>query len=178
MASSSSIKKRRLEKEIQTYAIVVDLPCFRCLENNHKCVVMDSSKRLKCAECVKQGKPCVGLTWESLDRTRERLRREIDEHEDELAEVMAKLMRKKKILRQADERAMRKAECLAAEMEADGELDAPVDCPAADATVGLSPAVWSTLGQIDDFLGFNSSWVAPEPVTGGPSSSRPTDFAP
>lgn len=171
MASSSSIKKRRLEKEIQTYAIVADLPCFRCLENNHRCIVMDSSKRLKCAECVKQGKPCVGLSWESLDRTRERLRREIDEHEDELAEILGKLMRKKKILRQADERARRKAECLAAEMEADGELDAPVDCPAANATVGLSPVMWSALGQIDDFIGFGASLAGPEVVVGGPGDT-------
>ena len=98
---------------------------------------MDSSKRLKCAKCVKQGKPCVNLSRESLDRTREKLRLENDEHEEELAKVMAKLMRKKKILRQADKRAKRNAECLASEMEADGELDAPTDCPAADATVGL-----------------------------------------
>lgn len=167
MASSSSIKKNRLAKEITTYALVVDFPCFRCLENKHQCVVMDSAKRLKCAECVKQGKPCVGLTWESLDRTREKLRKEIDEHEDELAGVMAKLMRKKKILRQADERAKRKAECLAVEMEADGELDEPIDCPAADATVGLSPAVWSTLGQIDDFLNFDPSWGGLEVSAGG-----------
>ncbi|KAI4208812.1 MAG: hypothetical protein L6R36_009558 [Xanthoria steineri] len=168
MASNSSIKKQRLEKEILRYAIAVDLPCFRCLENDHKCVVMDSSKRLKCAECVKQGKPCIGLTWESLDRTRDRLRREIDEHEEELAEVMAKLMRKKKILRQADERAKRKAECLASEMEADGELDAPIDCPAADATVGLSPAVWGTLGQIDDFINFGGSGSGANLAAGGP----------
>lgn len=117
---------------------------------------MEGSKRLKCAECVKAGKPCVNLSWESLDGTRETLRREIDEHEEELAEVMAKLMRKKKILRQADERARRKMECLASEMETTGELDALVDCPAADATVGLSPAVWASLGQIDDFIDFGA----------------------
>jgi hypothetical protein len=138
---------------------------------------MDSAKRLKCAECVKQGKPCVGLTWESLDRTREKLRREIDEHEEELAEVMAKLMRKKKILRQADERAKRKAECLAAEMEADGELDAPIDCPAAGATVGLSPAVWSTLGQIDDFIGSGPSWVGADASVVGSGGSAGSGFS-
>ena len=159
MASSSSVKKRRLETEISNYGIPVLFACFRCVENGKCYIVMDSSKRLKCSECVKAGKPCVGLSWESLDKTREKLRKEIDEHEDELAEVMAKLMRKKKILRQADERAKRKAECLAAEMEESGELDAPVDCPAAGATVGLSPAVWSTLGQIDDFINFGSIGV-------------------
>lgn len=90
---------------------------------------------------MKQGKLCVNLSWEALDKTRETLRKEIDEDEDELARVIARLMRKKKILRQADQRAKRKLECLASEIEATGKLDAPVDCPAADTWTGLSPAV-------------------------------------
>ena len=160
MASETSLKKRRLESEIATYGVVVDIPCDRCFLAGRPCIVMDSSKRLKCAECVKQGKPCVNLSWESLDRTRDRLRREIDEDEEELANVMSRLMRKKKILRLADERARRKAECLASEMEAAGELDPPVDCPAADATVGLSPAVWESLDFINSAVGFQPELVS------------------
>lgn len=49
----------------------------------------------------------------------------------------------------------RKALCLANEMEALNELEAKEagDCPAADATTGLSPAVWTTIGFVNDALG-------------------------
>jgi len=110
---------------------------------------MPSSNRLKCSECVRQGRPCVNLSWESLDRTREEYKRKIEEDETRLAELLARLLRNKKILRQAEERARKKAECLASEMEEAGELDAPVDCPAADALVGLSPAIWATTDFLD-----------------------------
>ncbi len=92
----------------------------------------------------------------------------MDEDEELLATVMARLMRNKKILRQATERAKRKAQCLMSEMDAAGELEESgvfEDCPAADATVGLSPAVWETLAQIDEFIDFGAPMV-----DAGPSS--------
>lgn len=163
MSSESTLKKRRLESEIKQYGVAVDIPCDRCFWSGCPCVVMDSSKRLKCAECVRQGKACVNLSWESLDRTRTRLRKEIDDDEEELARVMARLMRNKKILRQADDRAKRKAECLASELEAAGEPGLE-DCPAADATVGLSPAVWESLAFMESAIDFS----------GGPSEVAST----
>jgi len=165
MTSRSSIRKKRVFDEIQSYGEVVEFSCDRCFFAGIFCVMMESSKRMKCAECVKQGKPCVSLSWASLDQTRKKLRSEIDEDEEELAAVMARLMRKKKILRQADERAKRKLECLVSEMEAEGEIDVPQDCPAADATVGLSPAVWSSLDFINNSIG-----ALDEVVAGGEGS--------
>lgn len=131
---------------------------------------MEGSSRAKCSECVRAGKPCVNLSWSSLDKTREDYQKKVDEDEELLAEVMARLMRNKKILRQATERARKKAQCLMSAMDAAGELEDPdplEDCPAADATVGLSPAMWSTLGQIDDFIDFGMPLVGPEVAAGG-----------
>jgi hypothetical protein len=111
--------------------------------------------RLKCAECVRAGRPCVNLSWSSLDRTREEYAKKVEEDEALLATVLSRLLRNKKILKQAEERAKKKAHCLMAEMDAAGELEsefsAPINCPAADALVGLSPMVWSTLAMADDF---------------------------
>ena len=49
---------------------------------------MPGDSRLKCAECTRRGKPCVSLSWESLNATRDNLREELAEDEarrDELA---------------------------------------------------------------------------------------------
>lgn len=109
--------------------------------------------RAKCSECVRIGRPCVNLSWASLDRTREEYQKKIDEDELELSTILARLMRNKKILKQADERAKKKAECLMSEMETSGDLEVAEDCPAADACVNLSPAVWTSLGFIDEAVG-------------------------
>lgn len=100
------------------------------------------------------GKPCVNLSWASLDRTREEYQKKVDEDEEELAKIMSRLLRNKKILRQAEERARKKAICLENEMDLSGELeDAPApDCPGADAGVVLSPAMWSLSNFIDESL--------------------------
>lgn len=117
----------------------------------------DPNERLKCSECVRAQKPCVNLSWPSLDRTREEYQKKVDEDEALLATVLARLMRNKKILAQAKERAKKKALCLMNEMDASGELEAEssedVNCPAADATTGFSPLMWSTLAMMDDFAG-------------------------
>lgn len=109
------------------------------------------------------------MSWESLDRTREEYRRRVEADEEELAAVLARLMRDKKILKQAEERAKQKALHLEAEMEATGELEASEDCPAADAHIGLSPAVWSSLDFVNsaiDFSGLSSGGT----VIAGPSN--------
>ena len=109
------------------------------------------NSRLKCAECTRKGKPCVNMSWESLDKTREEYKAKVDADEKLLAEVMLRLLRNKKILEQANERARNKAMCLASEMETDGEdvLAENINCPAASVGMEFSPAMWSTMATID-----------------------------
>ncbi|GIZ36577.1 hypothetical protein CKM354_000004700 [Cercospora kikuchii] len=154
MSSSSSRNRLRLYKETIAFGSPSVIPCDHCFLNGHDCIVMEGSYRLRCAECVKRGRKCVNLSWESLDRTREEYRKKVEKDEEELAVILARLMRNKKILRQAEERARKKALCLQSEMEESGEFveDEDVDCPAADATVGLSPAVWSSLDFINNAI--------------------------
>lgn len=156
MSSSSSKNRLRLAKEINEHGRPVDQSCDYCFWNGLSCVAMEGNFRLRCSECVRRGRKCVNLSWESLDRTREEYRRKVEKDEEDLAEVLARLMRDKAILRQAEERARKKAQCLEAEMEASGEIE-DVDCPAADATVGLSPAVWTSIDFINNAIDFSGS---------------------
>lgn len=151
----------RLALEIRRNGVLVPVPCDRCFSSNSNCIalanmVSDKNSRLKCSECTRLGRPCVNLSWQSLDKTREEYKKKIEDDEKLLMDVMARLMRNKKILKQAEDRAAKKLECLANEMRESGEeVDAEdplsLDCPGADALVGLSPAVWSTLAALDDF---------------------------
>jgi hypothetical protein len=150
MASLSTKNRLRLASEIQRNGRPVDLPCDRCFLSGHTCIAMENASRLRCSECVRLGRPCVNLSWESLDRTREEYQRKVDEDEAELARVLTRLMRNKKILRQAENRAQRKTLCLTNEMEASGELDLSPNCPAANSGVAVSPAVWSTINFLDE----------------------------
>ena len=132
----------------------------------HNCVMMESNSRLRCSECVRLGRKCVNMSWESLDRTREEYRKKVEKDEEELSTLLARLMRNKKILQQANDRAKQKAACLEAEMSAAGELDNE-DCPAADALVGLSPAVWSSLDFVNNAIDFSGGEI----VAGGSGNS-------
>lgn len=157
MASSSTKNRLRLASEIQRNGRPVAIPCDRCFTSGHTCIAMENASRLRCSECVRLGRPCVNLSWESLDRTREEYQKKIDEDEELLAQVLARLMRNKTILKQAESRAHKKANCLMSELDASGGLETSEDCPAADATVGVSPAVWSSLNFLDEALGLSSS---------------------
>lgn len=168
MSSSSSQKRLRLANEIQRLGHIAEISCDRCFLNGHTCIIMDGKARLKCSECVRIGRPCVNLSWESLDRTRSTLEKEIEADEEELSRVMARLLRKKKLLKQANERAQRKAICLANEMEETGELDPLQDCPAASIGTALSPMVWSTLGDLETLV--NGPSVGGTVVEGSGSS--------
>merc|ERR1712032_1193967 len=145
--SSSKKRRSRLVAEIERNGRPVFFPCERCSTHNHLCIIMSDSTNLRCSECVRQGKKCVNMSWESLDRTREEYQRKVDEDEELLATVMARLMRNKKILRQA--------ECLASEMDAEGAFEADENCPAAAATVGLTPLMMETLGNMDQSINFS-----------------------
>ena len=152
MPAESTIRKLRLYNEILRADTIAESPCFDCDAENRECYIMPDSN-LKCAECVRQGRPCVNMSWTSLDKTREEYKKKVEEDEKELASVIAKLLRDKKILAQAEERARKKTLCLAADMEAEGETvnAASLACPAADALTGYSPAMWATLNLLDDF---------------------------
>ena len=84
------------------------------------------------------GKPCINISWQSLNRTREELSSKIAEDKKTLATVIIRLLRNKKILKKADAKARRKTQCLLSEVADQETLS---DCPAADALIGLSPAV-------------------------------------
>jgi hypothetical protein len=118
-----------------------------------------ANSRLKCSECVRVGRPCVNLSWESLDKTRAEYKKKVEDNKKLLIEVIARILRNKKILTQAKERAAKKAECLANKLDAEGEdvRAKEISCPAADAQVAFSPIMWSTLGYLDNFANFGTS---------------------
>lgn len=152
----------RLALEIQRNGVLCPVPCDSCFESGSSCIAMtDDPKRLKCSECVRRGRPCVNLTWTSLDKTREEYQKKVDEDEKLLATVLSRLLRNKTILKQAEDRAKAKLDCLANEMrDAGEEVDAVVpepfelapDCPAAASGVALSPTLWATLGMVENFV--------------------------
>ncbi len=147
----------RLAAEIQRYGTTVDFACDRCSSLKSLCIAMeDSRSRLKCSECVRAGKPCVNMSWQSLDRTREELSSKVAEDEKVLATVITRLLRNKKILKEIDLKARRKTQCLLSEVDAEEDSDL-LNCPAADALVGLSPAIWSSMAMLDDFSSFNDA---------------------
>lgn len=150
MPADSTVRKHRLHKEILSANTVAEEPCVDCDLENTVCYIMPNSG-LKCAECTRMGRPCVNMSWASLDKTREEYKKKVEEDEKELAAVIARMLRNKKILAQAEERARKKTICLAAEMSSEGEdvNSTMVDCPAADALTGYSGALWSTLDQVE-----------------------------
>lgn len=152
--SSSHVRNLRLGLEIRSANVPAETPCNRCFFDGLACYIMpDAPKRMKCAECTKAGKPCVNMSWESLDRTREEYRKKVEDDETLLATVIARLLRNKKILKQAEERARHKALGLANEMIESGELDLAeevVDCPAASIGMCTSPITWGAMGLIEE----------------------------
>jgi len=150
MTLSSRQNQLRLALEIQRNGFISPIDCDYCLLNSKTCIIMPGG--LKCSECTRKARPCVNMSWESLDRTRDEYSKKVEEDEALLAEVVLRLMRNKKILKQAEERAKKKTICLANEMrEAGDEVDATgYDCPAAAIGVAFSPTMWSTLGMIDE----------------------------
>lgn len=162
----------RLAKEIQLAGSPANFPCDLCFTTGSCCIVMaDRPNRLKCAECVRKGRPCVNLSWASLDRTREEYKKKVDKSEEELVKVIARLLREKKILRQAEEKAKQKALCLFDEMDAAGELvdsDLSENCPAAAVGNAASPISWGVLGSLEDamLLGVDTGQVTSSSLQG------------
>jgi len=111
----------RAAKEITVAGSPPDIACVYCSNHSILCVVMESHS--KCAECTRRGRPCVGVTWESLDRVRDKLESEILQTEEEQARLFAKLSRLRKMLRQTQDRAKQKTLCLLKEMGDDNDGD-------------------------------------------------------
>ena len=89
---------------------------------------MPGNKKLKCAKCTHQEKPCVSFSWASLDTSRNNLCEDLVGDEVEwdtllecLSEVQARVARKQKVLEQVEGHAQKKLHCLVEEMEAEGE---------------------------------------------------------
>jgi len=139
----SDRQKRRIRtaNEINHTGDELLVSCDDCLKDNLSCV-MDPSKGVHCAECVRKGVPCVNFSWESLDRTRStskaaivRVEQEILAQQEETARrfkeaeaamrkqtaLLARLARHRKVLELAEARANEKAVCLAKELEEEEE---------------------------------------------------------
>ena len=89
---------------------------------------MPGNENLKCAKCTHQGKPCVSLSWASLDTSCNNLCEDLvgDEVEwDTLLECLSKVQAcvacKRKVLEQVEGCTQKKLHCLVKEMEAEGE---------------------------------------------------------
>ena len=89
---------------------------------------MPGNENLKCAKCTHQGKPCVSLSWASLDTSCNNLHEDLVGDEVEwdtllecLSEVQACVARKRKVLEQVEGHTQKKLHCLVEEMEAEGE---------------------------------------------------------
>ena len=143
----------RVAAEIQKYGIFSPSFCDRCFLSGLTCIVMESSNRLKCFECVRTGRACVNLFWETLDKIREKYRKKIRKNKQEFARVISRLLRNKSILQQADERAKTKIRCFMEKLERSGDLERVVDCPAVSFLIRWSPAVWFFLDAICQGLG-------------------------
>ena len=103
---------------------------------------MEDSNRLKCSECVRAGRFCVNLSWEALDKIREKYRKKVRENEQKIARVINRLLRNKSILQQVDERAKAKIRCFMEKLEKFNDLEEVVNCPAVSFLTGWSPVVW------------------------------------
>ena len=108
--------------------MVTASPCNFCILHGLNCVKMPGNENLKCAKCTHQGKPCVSLSWASLDTSHNNLHENLagDEVERDtllecLSEVQARVTRKRKVLEQVEGCARKKLCCLVEEMEAEGE---------------------------------------------------------
>ena len=105
-----------------------DTPCDHCSLNSLDCIVMADNPKLKCAECVKRGRPCVSMSWEGVEKQVVEQRADIAADEKQLweqlrrlSELQARIARKRKVLELAEKRAKDQMNCLVREMEEDGE---------------------------------------------------------
>ena len=143
-SSKEPNNRLRLAKEISSLGYPSVVSCQYCFNNQQPCVVMSGYK--KCVLCTRRGRPCVGVSWDSLDKAHNKLKSDILKVESEQSRlsieqseaatraaaewsriaaeqshVAAKLDRLRKTLRQTHGRAKEKTLCLLQELSDDEE---------------------------------------------------------
>ena len=92
--SHASVGHLHLSLDIHDRGVVTASPCNFCVLRGLDCVKMPGNEKLKCAECTRQGKPCVSFSWASLDTSRDNLHEDLvgDEVErDTLLECLSEV---------------------------------------------------------------------------------------
>ena len=107
--SRASAGHLHLSLDIHDRGVMTASPCNFCVLRGLNCVKMPGNENLKCAKCTHQGKPCVSLSWASLDTSHNNLREDLAGDEVEwdtllecLSEVQARVARKRKVLEQVE----------------------------------------------------------------------------
>jgi len=119
MKSSKTRNRLRLYQSISKDGDPVSTACLHCSNLSILCMKMENHP--KCAECVRRGRPCVGVSWESLDRTRDKLESDLSVAEEELARALARVARLRKTLKHTKDKVAEKALCLARELADDND---------------------------------------------------------
>ena len=148
--SSQNDNHLRAAAEINRYDVSVNFFCDRCSDSDRFCIIIKNSFfRLKCSECVRVKKPCVNMSWSSLNSTREDLSIKIAADEKKLTTMITRLLRNKKILKEIDAKAKRKAQCLLSKMN-EADVSMSNNCSAVNALYDLFPAIWSSFVLLND----------------------------
>ena len=99
--SRASVGHLHLSLSIHDCGVMTASPCNFCVLRGLDCVKMSGNEKLKCAKCTCQGKPCVSLSWASLNTSCNNLHEDlvVDEVEWDallecLSEVQASVARK------------------------------------------------------------------------------------
>lgn len=103
-----------LSSFINKNGVLAAVPCERCALRDLICVSMEN--RLKCSECTRLGRPCVGLSLKSLNRTCNKLKDDLSIALDEHERLVAKINRIQKPLRYNKTLQNTKASCVAQEL--------------------------------------------------------------
>jgi len=119
MKSSKTRNRLHLYQSISKDGDPVLTACLHCSSLSILCVKMENHP--KCAECVRRGRPCVSVSWESLDRTRDKLESDLSVAEEELARALARVARLCKTLKHTKDKVAEKALCLARELADDND---------------------------------------------------------
>jgi hypothetical protein len=147
MSSSNSKDRLALSLRITARGHPSEIACDRCFQHNRLCISMPG---FKCSECTRLGRKCTNMSFAALDNTIADCNRKMEEAMEEMSVAMAKYMRNKKIKSQAEERNKTRMLHMQRDLAVNDVEVEEDDCPAADATVGLSPAMWSAMAFMND----------------------------
>ena len=84
--------------------------CLSCSDFSRPCIRMENHP--KCVEYVRRGRPCVGTSWKSLNRTRDKLKSELNVAEEKLIRALIKIAKLKKTLKHTKSKIAEKTLCL------------------------------------------------------------------